>query len=120
MSEFQLYSNIFVELENQLPEELNDIEISTKNNFYGIVLEILNNVEKHSHASKLVIKNWNDTNNIHFTFTDNGIGISEKNTSGIGLLNIQQRCELIEGRFEIKKIASGTEAHIHFPLNSKV
>ncbi len=120
LSEFQLYSNIFVELENQLPEELNDIEISTKNNFYGIVLEILNNVEKHSHASKLVIKNWNDTNNIHFTFTDNGIGISEKNTSGIGLLNIQQRCELIEGSFEIKKIASGTEAHIHFPLNSKV
>src|SRR5690606_32847188 len=33
LSEFQLYGNIFVELENQLPELLNQLDLVVQNNF---------------------------------------------------------------------------------------
>ena len=83
LSEFQLYGNIFVELENQLPKKLNALNLSIQNNFYGILLEVLNNVEKHSHATKITIKNYVDEYNyFHFVFTDNGIGINDNAKEG--------------------------------------
>ena len=118
LSEFHLYGKIFVELDNPLPEVLNGLDIEVQNNFYGIVLEILNNVEKHSHATKLNIAYNIDKNDvIEFTFRDNGIGILEKFKEGIGLLNIKQRCEIINGNCEISNIKNGTQVTIKFSIN---
>lgn len=117
LSEFHLYGRVFVELEDQLPEALNQMNISIQNNFYGILLEILNNIEKHSHATKLNISHFIDNrNHLHFIFTDNGIGIAENIKEGIGMLNIRQRCEIINGEVDIKKIESGTEVSLSFPI----
>tara|TARA_R110002096_G_C14659910_1_gene727582 strand:- start:7161 stop:9176 length:2016 start_codon:yes stop_codon:yes gene_type:complete len=118
LSEFQLYGNVFVELENQLPEVLNDLPLAAQNNFYGILLEVLNNVEKHALATKIIIKNFKDTkNNLHFVFEDNGIGIETNHKEGIGLLNIKQRVEILEGSCEIGKTEFGTQVHINFPIH---
>ena len=117
LTEFQLYGNIFVDLESKLPESINDLNLSTQNNFYGILLEVLNNIEKHAHATKLTIKCYTDSKDyIHFVFLDNGIGIEHQAKEGIGLLNIKQRCEIINGNCNIKKVDSGTEVYISFPL----
>lgn len=117
LSEFQLYSNIFVELETQLPDQLNHANLTVQNNFYGILLEILNNVEKHSLATKIQINNYIDkTKNLHFSFEDNGIGIDHKHKEGIGLMNIKQRVEILEGSCSISKIETGTRVHVKFPL----
>ncbi len=118
LSEFQLYSDIFIELENPIPDMLNGVKSVVQNNFYGILLEILNNVEKHSMATKLTINNFVDVKQrLNFIFIDNGIGIEHKSKEGIGLLNIRQRCELIEGRCSFEKVESGTKVHIVLPIN---
>ena len=117
LSEFQLYGNIFVELENQLPEILNTLSLASQNNFYGILLEILNNVEKHALATKILIKNFVDSkNNLHFIFEDNGIGIKNSHKEGIGIINIKQRVEILEGACKIGKTVTGTQVHIYFPI----
>lgn len=117
LSEFQLYGKVFVELKNQLPEVLNQLPLSAKNNFYGILLEVLNNVEKHALATKVSIDNQQDDNgNLHFIFEDNGIGIKRNHKEGIGLMNIKQRVELLEGNCTIKKTNTGTQVHINFPI----
>lgn len=116
LTEFQLYGKVFVELENQLPEVLNTLTLSAQNNVYGILLEILNNVEKHSHATKLVVRSLQEKGRLHFTFTDNGIGISKDSQDGIGLLNIKQRSELLNGTCAVKSLGSGTQVSITFPI----
>lgn len=119
LSEFHLYGKVFVELEKQLPEVLNTLNLNIQNNFYGILLEILNNIEKHSHATTLNINHYIDKSQmLHFIFTDNGIGLDSNFVEGIGLLNIRQRCEIINGTCEIKKVDSGTQVSICFPLKN--
>lgn len=117
LTEFQLYGKVFVELQNQFPEVLNSLPLSAQNNVYGILLEVLNNVEKHSHASKLFIQSKEENGVITMTFTDNGIGISKDSQDGIGLLNIKQRSELLNGTCSIKSFDSGTQVRITFPIN---
>ncbi len=118
LSEFQLYGNVFVELENQLPEMLNKLSLVVQNNFYGILLEVLNNVTKHALATKIKIDNYKDNKgHLHFVFEDNGIGIKQNHKEGIGLLNIKQRVEIIEGSCTINKTESGTCVHIKFPID---
>ncbi len=120
LSEFHLYGKVFVELEEQLPNVLNELDLVIQNNFYGILLEILNNVEKHSHATKLNINHFTDEDNkLHFIFNDNGIGIDKDFKEGIGLLNIRQRCEIIGGECIIEKVNSGTQVSINFPIKIK-
>ncbi len=117
LSEFQVYHKIYVNIKNELPELLNDLHIETQNNFYGILLEVLNNSSKHAQATELSITNHiNKNQSIHFILTDNGIGISNNYKMGIGLLNIKQRSEIIGGSAIIKRVDSGTEVHIKFPL----
>ncbi|KJD36470.1 hypothetical protein PW52_04765 [Tamlana sedimentorum] len=118
LTEFQLYGKVFVELENELPELLNKQSLTVQNNFYGIFLEVLNNIEKHAVATKLTIKNSVDNiNNLHFIFEDNGIGITKDHKEGIGLLNIRQRAEILEGTCSITNIQIGTRVHIYFPIS---
>ncbi|WP_187388283.1 tetratricopeptide repeat-containing sensor histidine kinase [Seonamhaeicola marinus] len=115
LSEFQLYSKVFVELENEIPESLNDTTAIFQDNFYGILLEILNNIEKHSKANKLTIDYFVDEEKqINIVFRDNGIGINKKSKDGVGLLNIKQRCEILSGLCQIKKVESGTEVQLVF------
>ncbi len=117
LSEFQLYGNVFVELEDQLPEILNNLPIATQNNLYGILLEVLNNVEKHAHATKLNIRNYLDNNDyLNIVFEDNGMGITNKHKEGIGLMNIKQRVELMEGSCVILKTKIGTKVQLDFPI----
>ncbi len=121
LTEFQLYGKVFVELENQFPQILNTLPISTQNNIYGILLEVLNNVEKHSHATTLNVKNFRDTSGrFNIVFEDNGIGINNKHKEGIGIMNINQRVEMLEGHCKISKTEVGTKVHIDFPLPRKV
>ncbi|KJD33845.1 hypothetical protein PK35_03620 [Tamlana nanhaiensis] len=118
LSEFQLYGKVFVELENELPEFLNELSLTIQNNFYGILLEVLNNIEKHALATKVIIKNSVDDKQwLHFIFEDNGIGIVQNHKEGIGLMNIKQRVEILEGSCNIGKTDTGTQVHIYFPLN---
>ncbi|WP_025668075.1 tetratricopeptide repeat-containing sensor histidine kinase [Aquimarina megaterium] len=119
LTEFQAYHKILVVLQNEFPSQLNALHEGKKNNFYGIILEILQNVAKHSQATELHISNQIDnSNHIHFTFLDNGVGITNDHPKGIGIQNIRQRTDILRGRVKIQKVNLGTEIHIQFPLKN--
>jgi signal transduction histidine kinase len=82
-----------------------------KNNdltIYRIVQEALNNVVKHSKATKASVIVQGTPDEYKIIVNDNGVGFDvhkissiKKIKSGFGLVNIQQRVELIGGRIKI-------------------
>jgi signal transduction histidine kinase len=83
------------------------------------------NIEKHSNAS-LVAMNINRTDsNITIRIEDNGDGFSMQNalrksdvTRSMGLRNMRERIELLQGNFFIHSdIGKGTFLEVKAPLN---
>ena len=69
---------------------------------YRIVQEQLNNIIKHSKATKAEIKLAVSKKNLNITVRDNGVGFEvNKKTKGIGLNNIASRAELHNGKIDI-------------------
>ncbi len=121
LSEFHHYRDIFVDIQLPLPNELNQMSLDAKTNFYGILLEILNNVEKHSKATKVLIKHSILANKkLQFEFCDNGIGIDKKQVNGIGLFNIKQRITLLGGTYSVNSSEQGTCIAIEFPIKQNL
>ena len=117
LTEFQLYNRVFIEFENSQPKLLDDLPFESKNNVYGIVLEILNNVSRHASATKLQVSVSRTNDNVLWmSFQDNGIGILKDVKKGIGLMNIQQRSTLLGGTFSIENNELGTLANLKFPI----
>ncbi len=85
---------------------------------YRIIQEILNNIIKHSKATKITIHIWeNDTEGV-LTITDNGVGFdsAEKEGKGLGLNNILNRARLIGGSATIEShINKGTIITFRIP-----
>ncbi|RVU83625.1 histidine kinase [Leucothrix sargassi] len=95
-----------------LPE---DIEIT----LYRLISEALTNIERHSNASRVQLMMWMEGKELKFTLSDNGHGFSpgdaQTNPSGIGLKNMQERVELLGGRFVIRsKPGEGTSIRTAF------
>ena len=121
LSEFQHHRQIFVDLQLPLPEVLNQLTLEAQTNFYGILLEILNNIEKHSKATEVQIKhNIKDTKMLLFEFCDNGIGFKKEEVKGIGLMNIKQRTKLLGGDYSLKDTENGTTININFPIEQNL
>lgn len=73
-------------------------------NLYRIIQEVINNAVKHSKATDLFIQLDYNEDTINLTLEDNGRGfdISDpKNKSGIGLKNISDRVDYLNGKLEI-------------------
>lgn len=90
---FKIESNI---KESRLPEE---IELT----IFRIVQESINNSLKHSKATKINIKLNLINNDFILNIKDNGIGFSQTNidNDGIGLMSINQRIAVIDGKLNI-------------------
>lgn len=98
----------------ELPE---DIEIT----LYRLIHEALTNIERHSQASRVQLMIWMEGKELKFTLSDNGIGFSpadmRSSPSGIGLKNMQERVELLGGRFTIRsKLGEGTSIRTAFVI----
>lgn len=80
------------------------IEQSTEINLYRIIQEAINNAIKHAQATDLYIQMDIQDDQVHITMEDNGIGFDTQDESlmkGIGLKNIADRVNYINGRLEI-------------------
>jgi signal transduction histidine kinase len=98
-----------------------DIGDFAKLQLYRIVQEALNNVGKHSHASKCEVKLQTHLSNLEITVSDNGNGINPKliRKDSHGLLNIRHRAQLIGATVEWKKadvFEHGTQVKVRMPL----
>jgi signal transduction histidine kinase len=78
---------------------------------------MVNNAVKHADASRIDIQLIEDEKSIVLTVSDDGKGMTEGNSSGMGLQNIRERIEPFSG--EMRVITSEndvTEINIILPL----
>jgi len=94
--------------------------------FYRCVQEALNNVAKHSDATKVTIDIMREKKEIHMRIKDNGKGFDvkepfEKNISGpsLGLFGMKERVALLNGSLKIHSEKNkGSELEIFVPFKA--
>jgi signal transduction histidine kinase len=89
---------------------------------YRILQEALNNIVKHSGATKADIQLFGHVNEVHLTIEDNGNGFDVAQISeGLGINQMRIRTESLSGRIEINSHqGKGTLILIQVPLPDKV
>lgn len=102
-------------------EGLNErIDSNTETVLYRVLQECVNNVLKHSGASRLDISLIKDAEGIAATIEDNGKGFNsskQKQSDGIGLKNITSRVTYLKGTIEFDSSpGKGTLVAIHVPV----
>jgi signal transduction histidine kinase len=100
-------------MEDRLPVQ---IEL----NVYSIVLELINNIIKHSEATKATILMINQDHIFNLQVKDNGIGLENNNGNlGIGMSNIKSRIEALNGSFTFdSEHKKGAKFDMKIPLNT--
>ena len=93
---------------------------------YRIVQECANNIVKHSHASKAVLKIERAEDNLTVTISDNGRGFdpaasdNDLSKRSFGLVGIAERTRLLGGKLNIESvIGKGTNISIIIDLDEK-
>jgi len=102
-----------------LPESLNQL---LKTYVYRIAQEALNNIVKHSGATRAVISIFSDISKLYLHIEDNGDGFdpSKAYESGNGLYNMKERAILLNGKFEvITSKGNGVKIQAEFPIFPK-
>ena len=113
--EFQRYTNIAVSMSKPFPSILNEMEEHHQENIYGIILEALNNIRRHSKAKTLAFSINESSKSIRIEITDDGIGLKPNKKSGIGIQNMKSRAELLKGSFSIESTDQGCTLLLIFP-----
>jgi two-component system, sensor histidine kinase LadS len=91
-------------------------------NIYRIVQECLNNIVKHSGASRAWLTLTRQPRQVQLTIADNGTGIGSlaagtEYKNGFGMLGIQERLNILDGRLLVQENPpQGTAVHITLPL----
>ena len=84
---------------------------------YRISQELINNVIKHSGASKVNVQLFKTGNDVILIVEDNGEGIKDDKKDGIGLMNISSRLDTINGKVNFEPSPeSGTLATVKIPV----
>jgi PAS domain S-box-containing protein len=87
---------------------------------YRMLQEILNNVTKHAHATKIDVILDVDEDRLALTVRDDGVGISEErrsNTTTYGLRGLRERATFFGGHVDIRpNNGKGTTIAIEIPL----
>ena len=103
----------------------NDDRISQKLeiSIYRVLQEIINNILKHAKATAFSVQLFKDSKKVSLLVEDNGQGFDVEGAiskGGLGLLNIRERIENLNGSINITSSAStGTEIIIDIPLKNK-
>jgi two-component system, NarL family, sensor histidine kinase ComP len=100
----RMFSNYEIEFSStKLENPLHEDQIL---GIYRIVQELLNNASKHSKASKVTMKLTGNEEHIHFSYSDNGVGMDlsvfEGSFKHMGIAGIENRVLSLEGDVEIK------------------
>jgi len=108
----------------QLPKEDPELTRELELCIYRVIQEALNNIIKHSKAMEFIVNLEIDDESITLIISDDGIGfkptllLNEKYISdGMGILNMQERVERLNGSFHIDSSHNnGTVITIDFPI----
>jgi signal transduction histidine kinase len=109
---------------NGVDESFDRLPTDVETAMYRIVQEAMMNIEKHANASHVSININRTDSNITIRIEDNGDGFSMQNalrksdsTRSMGLRNMRERIELLQGTFFIHSdIGKGTFLEVKAPL----
>lgn len=94
-----------------------DLKVSSQDEVYQIIRELLVNMKKHSQADRVVFKFERINNFITISYTDNGIGISGELIYKNGLTSTVSRIENVRGEIIFDtEIEKGLKITISFPI----
>jgi signal transduction histidine kinase len=84
---------------------------------YRIVAELINNTLKHAEANQIHIELQLNNKDLHFTYADNGRGLTaNSNSKGFGLKSIDARVSSLNGSFVILEEQKGFNVIITLPM----
>jgi len=90
---------------------------------YRIIQELLNNALKYAKASQVLISCSHNKDVFFITVEDNGVGFDvsdAKNKNGMGLKNIKNRVDFLNGKLEIEsQINRGTSVYIELNVKNE-
>ena len=102
--------------------DLSSLGERTNISIYRIVQECLTNITKHAYAANVNIKLDNDTEELHLTINDDGIGMINDSTSqhlGLGLIGMRERIQALNGIFFYETSSEdGFRISIHIPIDA--
>jgi signal transduction histidine kinase len=111
-------------------QEFERLQPKAETNIFAIIQEVVNNAKKHAKAFHidLILRPDTAQDSLTVLIKDDGVGfdvrtISESydQRSSLGMINIQERTELLGGAFKIySEIGQGTEVVLTFPLTANL
>jgi signal transduction histidine kinase len=103
----------------QVPEDLprlsRDLEIS----IFRIVQECLTNIHKHAGAKSVFISILRNADGIALSVVDDGKGLAEGYSFGVGLRGMEERVRQLRGSFKISSNPRGTTVAVTLPAMPK-
>ncbi len=99
------------------------LHVPVELSLYRIVFELVNNLVKHSGATKATVQLMGHAGYVNLVVEDNGSGFRQAaatgENSGIGLGNVAARVEYLKGKMDIDSMpGKGTTIIIDIPLNA--
>jgi signal transduction histidine kinase len=113
----KINQNSTIKFELESKGEFNNMDKKMEFELYSICLELVNNIIKHSKASRASVLLLKDSKQIILKIEDNGIGITQTNSEGRGLKNVKNRAESLGGSLKFLGISPhGTLSEIRIPI----
>lgn len=103
-------------LENE--EALNRLSIDEKIIVYRYLLESLNNIDKHTKASEVVIHSHVKEGNLVLEVSDNDQKSSRVSKPGIGQRNLRESARIVGGMYAFNQRATGSVSRMQIPLKA--
>ena len=96
----------------------NRLDVDAKTALFRIAQEALTNIERHADATKVIIRLFGHRRGATLRIQDDGKGFHQNNTTqnGLGLRNMQERVEQLDGTFRILASSEGTTIEAEVPL----
>ncbi|MFB9053892.1 tetratricopeptide repeat protein [Formosa undariae] len=98
-------------------EEIDQLPQDLLADAYRIVQELINNILKHAEADKVDVQLTRHTDHLNIVINDNGKGFQKNKKQGIGLRNIKERLQKVQGSLDIDSSPGhGTSITIDIPI----
>ncbi|CAG7640441.1 PAS domain S-box protein [Paenibacillus allorhizosphaerae] len=118
------YTRMFAnyEIEFHAGQQLDALSEEQILGMYRIVQELLNNASKHSKAEKVTMSLTERADLMHFTYSDDGVGMDLSAFDGsfqhMGLAGMEKRVLSLEGTIEFRSAPrQGVQVTVSFPKN---
>jgi signal transduction histidine kinase len=102
----------------EAPDDLEPLPAAVEVAAYRIVVEAVNNVQRHSSADRCTVRLGREGGTLHVTVEDTGAGLAPDRGAGVGLSSMRERAEELGGTFDVETTAgAGTTVRVRLPLD---